>query len=235
MSQSIEVYCPSCDRHVPGENINIQEMMGKCNACDAVFPIKSWKPFGEEDVYQPVKSEPSQPSGLHLEEDVNGVFIWFRWFTPGIIFLTFFCIAWDSFLVFWYAAALGGIGQGQPIVWLMVLFPIVHVAVGVSLTYSVLCGYLNRTRIKVDHFEIRVWHGPLPWFGNVQIRCDEIKEIEVISSISNGQSNFGNYTIAAHHVDGRQVKLLKNVTFDRAEFITWHLSQSLNVPSKKKL
>jgi hypothetical protein len=28
-----------------------------------------------------------------------------RWFTPSVIFLVFFCIAWDSFLIFWYSMA----------------------------------------------------------------------------------------------------------------------------------
>ena len=43
-----------------------------------------------------------------------------RWFSPMYFGLLFFCIAWDSFLIFWYSMAL----HMKHVPWLMVVFPI---------------------------------------------------------------------------------------------------------------
>src|SRR6185503_9809473 len=66
-----------------------------------------------------------------------------RWFKPGQhLFLLFFVIAWDAFLVNWYFGA--GPGSGDIFFY---VFPIAHVAAGIGLTYAVLTGFLNRTYV----------------------------------------------------------------------------------------
>lgn len=78
------------------------------------------------------------------------------------IFLAFFCLAWNAFLVV-------GLSESQeetPMLWLFLLFPIVHVAVGVGLTYYTLAGFLNFTEVTVRGGTLTVRQGPLPWKGN---------------------------------------------------------------------
>jgi hypothetical protein len=38
-----------------------------------------------------------------------------RWFTPAVLFMAFFCVFWDGFLIRWYAIAL----STKRIRWLM--------------------------------------------------------------------------------------------------------------------
>ena len=45
------------------------------------------------------------------------------------VFMLFFVIFWDSFLVFWYSNAVGAPGEGG-INIIMMVFPIAHVGVG---------------------------------------------------------------------------------------------------------
>ena len=51
--------------------------------------------------------------------------------------------------------------------WLMVLFPVLHLAAGVYITYSTIAGFFNRTEITLDGGLLSVWHGPIPWLGNM--------------------------------------------------------------------
>ena len=103
-----------------------------------------------------------------------------RWFGPQHLFMLFFCIAWDAFLVFWYGIA---IKSGGP--WIMFVFPIAHLAVGVGITYSALCGLLNRTVIQIKDGVLSVRHGPIPARGNRTIPVHEVRQLyteEVVGS-----------------------------------------------------
>lgn len=35
----IKICCPSCDTEIPSDNLNIQDKIGKCGSCNAVFPF----------------------------------------------------------------------------------------------------------------------------------------------------------------------------------------------------
>ena len=69
------------------------------------------------------------PDKMEIVRRSNGIEIVRRWFGPQVIFMTLFAVAWDVFLVFWYSMA-GGSGN-----LMMLLFPLIHVAVGIGITY----------------------------------------------------------------------------------------------------
>ena len=223
--EATQIWCPNCDRQVPAADVNIVEMVGKCVGCDHIFSIR--------DLRQPPGAPPSRPSGIRVESEGMDTRLILSWFHPGLLFLLFFCIAWDGFLVFWYSMALFGADKGG-FVWIAILFPILHVAAGVSLTYYVICGFLNRTNIRVSKHEISVTHGPLPWRGNRRLQRDEILELELdfngVSSEGTGQQ----MTIAAHHVDSRQIVLLNSLPVDKAEFLAWKIADALKVDLVRK-
>lgn len=76
---------------------------------------------------------------LKVEETRQKRTMSFRWFQWTFVFLVFFCIAWDGFLLFWYGAALGigFLGDDAEPVLIMMLFPLLHVAVGTGLTLRI--------------------------------------------------------------------------------------------------
>jgi hypothetical protein len=76
-----------------------------------------------------------------------------KWFGYRIIFMTVFAIFWDGFLFMWYSK----VGEGaDPMAF---YFPLIHVAVGIGLTYAVVAGWLNRTYILVGQGKIAEFLG----------------------------------------------------------------------------
>lgn len=73
---------------------------------------------------------PTIPEGFDLIKTSDGVIIRRNWLTWAIAPMAFFAVFWDGFIIFWYATALKTHG---PLI--MILFPLLHVAVGVGLTY----------------------------------------------------------------------------------------------------
>lgn len=215
---AFQIFCPTCDQKIPSEHINIVEMIGKCAACDHVFTIDKPSDVGRD---MSLEGPPSRPSGIRLENAGIDVKIIISWFHPGLFFLLFFCICWDGFLVFWYSIALFGTGEGA-FDWMMIWFPILHVAVGVGLTYSVACGFINRTILTISNYDLSVKRGPLPWFGNRSIPRKEILEIE--------QSGENQVTISAHHQDSRQIVLISGLDQNQAQYVGWQTATAANVP-----
>lgn len=127
---------------------------------------------------------------IKVNKQSHELTITFRWLQIMHFFLLFFFIAWDGFLVFWYSMALGG-GMGEA-GWIMSVFPIIHVAVGVGGTYYVLAGFLNTTTMSITKSTISIKHRPLPWLGgDIKLDATAINQIyvkEVITQGKNGTS-----------------------------------------------
>lgn len=220
------VYCPNCSTQVRGENINIQEMVGKCARCDHIFRLTIDSPPPIKDSLGP---EPSRPAGIAIEQGMHDeLLLTRRWFHPSLIFLLFFCIAWDGFLIFWYSIAIFGGAKADGFNWMMILFPICHVAVGVGLTYFVIAGFLNKSTIFLDADLLAVRHGPVPWFGNCTLDTSGILGIE-LDYVSSKDSQ-PNYAVSAHADDGKQVVLLRGLNAKQAEYIAWQVANRLQVP-----
>lgn len=225
--ESQPVICPNCSSQLRGDDINIHELIGKCARCDHIFRLTI--PRDSIPVEKTIGAEPSRPSGILIDDELtDALLILRRWFHPTLFFLLFFCIAWDGFLVFWYAIALFGDAQGKGTEWIAILFPICHVAVGVGLTYYVIAGFLNTSSIFVDREWLMVRHGPVPWIGNRQLRVDEILGIEIDYTYSSDHQP--RYSVSAHVEDGRQMVLLKGIQPKQADYIAWQLANKLGVP-----
>jgi serine/threonine protein kinase len=145
-----------------------------------------------------------KPSSFHTEEDGDTFTLSWRWFRAHHIFLLFFFICWDAFLLFWY-----GMVGNAPLIFS--LFPLIHVAVGVAGSYYTLAGFLNKTTISIDSNNLKVRHTPLPWFGDCQYPPNDIEQLfckEQINNTKNGQS----ITYEVHIIaNGEHKKLIGNL------------------------
>jgi hypothetical protein len=137
------------------------------------------------------------PDNLQLNFTGSGLEIVRKWFTWSTIFMTAFVIVWDGFLIIWYSIALGP-GRGNLI---MVLFPLIHVAAGVGLTYITLAGWVNTTRVSVDNGKLSVRHGPLPWIGNKDLDGSSLKQLYSKEQTSRGR-NSTTVTYEVHAITG---------------------------------
>jgi hypothetical protein len=236
----MKLTCPSCGATVPASDVNIQQAIAKCSRCDSVFRIDQQLPT--------LKSSPDQPAvplppKFRVEDLGTELTISWSWFTPSIFFLLFFCIFWDGFLIAWYSIVLGvgvfGMGNAGPAggipALLMALFPILHVAVGVGLTYFVIASFVNRTRVRVDRGELSIHHGPIPFPGNKILSTANLTQFYCTETVSNRRRGYSvSYDLNAVQADGTKVKLLTGLTeLEQALYLEQRLEKFLGIENER--
>ncbi len=145
------------------------------------------------------------PQGLDVQHEAGGLRLSYRWFSLKYIVFAGFCVLWDGFLIFWYRTALQNPNPGNIALW----FPLLHVSVGVGLTYWTLAGFLNRTVIRVSQGSLSIQHGPLPWLGNRTVQTSEIRQLyreEIVSTGRRGTTS--SYPVSAVLHSGGKLKLI---------------------------
>ena len=147
-----------------------------------------------------------------------------KWFGWEILFLTLFAVFWNGFLINWYTS----IGNANLVA---LLFPLIHVAVGVWLVYYVIAGWFNHTHIFVSHGKLAVRHKPIPWIGNKEIASSNLKQLytkEKILRSRNGRTV--RYEVHAITHGGRNVKLVEGLdSSEQALFIEQEIEKYLNI------
>ncbi len=216
------LHCPTCSTLIPAEDVNITVLVAKCRNCDEVFSFTDQVAIHDTGIEQ---TEVPKPKSLTVDESSNELRIVRRWFSMEYVGLVFFCIGWDAFLVFWYYMAFT-----QPNVpWIMVVFPIVHLAVGVGLTYTTIAGFFNRTVVAVNDEFLTVGHGPVPWPGNKKIRSALIQNLYCSEGDGHSQSTF-RYVVHAVCEGGESIKLLNHLD-DKHEgiYYAWQIEKWLGI------
>lgn len=158
--------------------------------------------------------------------------IHWRWFAPTYLAMAVFCVAWDSFLLFWYSIAF----RTHNAPWIMIVFPVAHVAAGVGLTYATLCGFLNRTTMEITPDGLTIRHGPLPWPGNRQLAATQIRQpFCELGSARNGFNTNQNYAAPSYQLsavltDGSKVKLVGGLReLSDARYLERQLELAMNI------
>jgi hypothetical protein len=209
----MQISCEVCHSPLRAEDVRLDLAVARCHACNAVYDLsgrkgKTLAPH-QERPRPVVRPKAALPSRFKVDEDGIHTRISWRWFGLQHLFLIFFCIAWDSFLVTWYGIALTQ--EDTPII--MIIFPIAHLAVGVGLSYYTLTGLVNRTRVEVSRNELTIRHGPLPWRGNLDLPGRQLTQLygEEIASTNKGTTTY-TYNLLAVDRTGRKVTLLTGLT-----------------------
>lgn len=140
----------------------------------------------------------------------------FKWFTPTAFFYLFFTIAWNAFLAFWYSMAIGG---GAPFIF--IIFPVIHVAVGIYLSYFTLCQFVNKTNIEIDESYLTIRHSPVPWWrGNVEIPTPRIDQLYVKENKSEGKNGTSySYALRARLIDDTDREILAVQGVENAQML----------------
>jgi len=224
----MEILCPTCRQVIPAEDINIKLAIAKCASCSTVFNFGGQ--VGSPEQTRRQRARVPMPKGIKVDESGPDLVIRRSWWTPVAIFLLFFCGTWDAFLVFWYFIAFTQHGP-----WIMIVFPVVHVAVGVGLTYSVLCYFLNSTSITVRGGVLKIRHGPLPWRGNCEILEADIDQIYCKLKERHGRRGTQTtYEDNAVLTDNRKVTLLASLEDeDQALFIEQALEEHVGITDRQ--
>jgi hypothetical protein len=151
------------------------------------------------------------------------------WRTAQVYPLAAFCLFWEGFLVLWYTRP--GLGPGGT------LFPLLHLAAGAYLTYSLLAQIFNRTVIRATTREISVRHGPLPWAGNKVVATRDVGQL-YCESVASSKSGFvsrskrreATFRVSAVLRDGSKLPLVGGLPEpDQALFIERRLEEHLDI------
>jgi hypothetical protein len=226
--------CEACHAPLEAGDVDLRRGIATCRYCkavmrfDALAATAAASVAAESDITK--RPEIGLPAGISVEDWGGDLRIVRRWFTPGAFILVFFCITWDSFLIFWYTTA---IGVGAP--WIFKVFPVAHVAVGVGLTYLTIACFVNRTIITVQGGQLGIRHGPLPWIGNQTLDTTQISQIYTRQHVRNSQNGTQQSTYRLHAVttDGRNLKLLSGLMDEeQALYIEQRLEQQLGIDDR---
>lgn len=185
--------CKSCGAAMSSTGFDRRLGVVSCDHCGAIFDLTRRADRAQftgelgaiEGTPPPDRAPVALPDRFRIQRlGVNSMVVSWRWFRPTAIFMICFAIGWDSFLFFWYAGAL----TQDDISWLMVLFPLGHVAAGVGVTYAAIANLLNRTRVICNKTELKVRHFPMPWFPRPTIPVQDLEQLYVTRTAKHGKN-----------------------------------------------
>lgn len=244
----MRITCPECRTPLGAADVNLDHLVGRCVPCDQVFSVA-----GQVGRHAPPpRRRPELPRGISIERgepplpatpgegyreaagarpDPGELLVRRRWLRAQHFFLLFFCIAWDGFLVFWYVGITGS-GDAP---WLHYVFPIAHIAAGAFLTYQVLTGFLNTTRVRIAGGTLSVRHGPLPWPGNRDLPVASLRQLTVRRKVTHGRKGGSRIAWAVHAEteDHTDVPILTGLeSEEQARYLEWVIEDHLGIEDR---
>ena len=216
MARMLALKCPACNAplEAPADRPRFF-----CRFCGTPVELSELDRSGSDDRNEAPPSKPKPlvpiPDELQVETFGDELMIRWRWFSWAVLFLIPFAIAWNAFLIGWYAMATGiGADLPGPMKWVFLIFPIGHVAVGLGLVYAILTMLFNRTTVRVRHGELSVSHGPIFYPGSKSLPVDDIAQLYCTVELNPGKHGAANlrHPLHAQLKSGRSVVLIKSST-----------------------
>ena len=178
-----EIKCKNCGAPIEEENIIMRLSMARCSHCNSIFSLSD--NLDSKDSSKKDRLDVPMPEKIKISHKEGKLEISYKWFNFIFIFLIFFCIIWDGFMVVWHTISLT---SGA---WYMSLFGLLHTAVGIGLTYYTIAGFFNTTTVTAGMGNLEIRHHPVPWFGNKKIKTSEIRQFYSKEKISQGKNGQG--------------------------------------------
>lgn len=246
MNDALALSCPTCAADIPAKDVELSLMIAKCASCDAVFSFADRVGHSEEEaIGLMLGEEPRLAEGAtrpvptdHKVKELDAgdrLTLTIGWFSFQTVFLAFFAVFWNGFLLVWYSIGIAGMLAGETGMVFMLLFPVLHVAAGVYVGYTAITGFVNSTTVTVDRNGIDVRHGPLPWPGNITIEAAKIDQLYVAPRVITGKNTTRTvYDIVAIGPGGAEVTVLKALEDDRAAlFMERRIEQWLGIEDRQ--
>jgi hypothetical protein len=229
----MQLHCPACHKPIPAQDVNIDLGLARCLACNEVFGL-----LDKIEGLAGPRPVANMPPRFRVDRWGPELVITRRWYTHAVWALLAFCIFWDGFLVVWYSAGIHILlhgSEGSAMTWVMLLFPVLHVAVGLGLTYGVLCTFINSTVIRAATGELSVSHGPLPSVGNCRIPIADVQQLFCTEKRHRGDDSWHcTYNVLVLKRDDTQVTLVSGLEhLDQAWFIEQQVEEHLKIRDER--
>lgn len=236
----MDVVCPRCASAVVAADVDLPGRLAKCRQCNAVFDLRrSLAASGgapltrREPLLMPegitVLEEgeaPAEPGYRSAPRPRGNLVISRRWYGAKHLATIGFCVFWNGFLVVWYWLVLS---MPEPPLT-HVLFPLIHVAVGLGVTYGALCGLVNKTRIIATPDSLSIHHGPLPARGNRTLAAVDLQQLFTEEHAGTGKNAAVSWSLSAVTRDGARLVLLRDLpTPFHALFLEERLEEHLGI------
>lgn len=203
----MKLNCVKCGAEIPAENMNLDRMVAKCAVCNSVFSFDNQ--FSGRALSRQVQIDVPQPSRVRLENEAGVLTIRLSWFSNKILFFTVFAIFWNGIMFTVAGGALLSLFTESFSGFPLIIFATPHFWAGLAMIYYVLAGYLNETRVTVDHNLLEVRHGPLPFWGNKAVDVTDIVQLYAKHNYSMWRNNWsGHYELHAVTGKNRHEKVL---------------------------
>ena len=251
--------CESCSAALAASDLDIEELFATCPSCGATFaisdssaaareaspgeklrprlqPERPWavEVTRGEPVMGTTGDEGEHPSGLKALPELV---VTRRWISIMTLFHFLFCVVWGGALVLWYWLNLDGAGEFS---CCSLVFPLLHVAVGIGVSYWTVAHIFNKTTIRVADGVLSLHHGPIPWLGIADIPLARIRQITSGTKVFRGGRDPDvphrtreagiRHDLTIDTTDGERILLLSNLrSLDEAAYIHWVLEEHLGI------
>lgn len=167
---------------------------------------------------------------MSLEQTADGLVITRQWRSPAGLLMIPLSILWIVVLI-----VLPSFTKGRTDLMITLVIPVMHVTMGIGISYLTLAHLINRTRIIVTHSHVSVAHGPLPWPGNRSVATAQINQFfckEFRRRTNQGLQK--RYQVWVLMSDGTQSKLVDlGLAPERALYIEQQIEMALNIQDRE--
>ena len=165
------------------------------------------------------------PEKIELQEYPDYLHISRKWFGWQTVFMTVFAVFWNGFLYNFFN------NMGEDTDLFTRIFPLIHVAAGVGISYHAIAGWFNKSNVFVSKEAIEINHKPVPWFGNKKLLSTDLKQLYAKEKISRNNNNTTvTYEVHAILNNGTNTKLLSGLeTSEQALYIEQEIEKFLNI------
>ncbi|MBN8612053.1 MAG: hypothetical protein J0L92_15775 [Deltaproteobacteria bacterium] len=179
----------------------------------------------------PTRVEPVGAYRAGSSGEGAGLVLTRRWRTPSVFSALASAVTLDGFLAFWYATLIPLFFRSEgarEVLFGLLLFPLLFVAVGVWQTYSAIARLVNRTRLRVDSHTLTVRHQPLPWPGQREVSLEGVRAFFVRQIGPLGRPSEP-WTVLADAGEPAARVVLERLSEEDARFVAARLAAHLRV------
>lgn len=224
----MKLSCPQCSQAVPAENINIQDLVAVCPACNSLFsftaPDAAPEPkLKRRKVHQPAHLQLDEGKKLRLAYrtnfrlDRNENFISSAVTSGAVTFVS---------LLFWVLYFENEMPLMMPLLASLFILPMYY--------WLGLIAF-NKTHIEMDELSIKTSRQPLPNFGQKhEISLSDVESISTEETSASRQNEYDTprYHVWANRADGTRRVIASDLIDEYAYFIAQKLDGFLQHSSQ---